>query len=56
MNTEIDKKSLTDLLIKVMRIQKDFAHEHTGAKTDRREKIKKAINQVAAGMEEKNGN
>jgi len=56
MQAQDDKKNLTNLLVKVMKIQKEFAHEHMGAKTDRRDKIKKAINQVASNMEERNGN
>ena len=55
MTTQITRKSLNDLLIQVIRIQKQYAHEQVGVKNSRREDIKKIVNRVASELE-KNGN
>ena len=44
MTPEQKKKATTELVAQVMRIQKTYAHEQVGAKNDRRNEIKKAIN------------
>ncbi len=48
MSEEIPRKVLTELLIKVMQVQKAYAHEQVGARNDRRNEIKKLVNRVAA--------
>ena len=50
------KKVLNELLVQVMRVQKEFAHEQVGARNDRRAEIKRIVNRVAAGLDKKNGN
>lgn len=55
MNTPIPKKSLNDLLVHVMRVQKMYAHEQVGVKNSRRDEIKKIVNRVASELEQ-NGN
>jgi hypothetical protein len=55
MNTSIPKKAINELLVHVMRVQKQHAHEQVGVKTSRREEIKKIVNRVASELE-KNGN
>jgi hypothetical protein len=50
------KDHLNELLQEVMRLQKRYAHEQYGAKNDRRNEIKKAVNKVAAELERTNGN
>ena len=56
METNEAKKALTELLAEVMRIQKRFAHEQTGVKTERRNEIKKIVNRAASELEQKGGN
>jgi hypothetical protein len=55
METRIPKKSLNDLLVQVMKIQKRYAHEQVGVKNARRDEIKKAVNRIASEMKT-NGN
>lgn len=50
------KKVLNEVLVQVMRLQKQYAHEQLGARTDRRAEIKKIVNRAAAGLDKKNGN
>jgi hypothetical protein len=56
MTPEKTKKATTELIAQVMRIQKNFAHEQLGAKNDRRNEIKKAINRISSELEAKNAN
>lgn len=56
MNNTIPKKSLNELLVQVMLVQKRYAHEQVGARNDRRAEIKKLVNRVAAEMDKTNGN
>ena len=56
MTPEQKKKATTELLAQVMRIQKTYAHEQVGAKNERRNEIKKAINRIASELEVKNAN
>lgn len=51
-----EKDHLNELLQEVMRVEKGFAHEQYGAKNDRRNEIKKAVNRIATEAERKNGN
>ncbi len=55
MDTRIPKKSLNELLVQVMKIQKRYAHEQVGVKNARREEIKKIVNRIASEMKT-NGN
>jgi low affinity Fe/Cu permease len=55
METRIPKKSLNDLLVQVMKIQKRYAHEQVGVKNARRDEIKKVVNRIASEMKT-NGN
>ena len=50
------KKSITELVAQVMRIQKKYAHEQAGVKTERRNEVKRIVNRVASEMEQKDGN
>lgn len=52
---DIPKKTVTDLIVKVMQIQKRFAHEQIGARNDRRNEIKKVVNRLASESEGKRG-
>ena len=52
----IPRKALNTLLIQVMKIQKQYAHEQVGANKDRRSEIKKIVNRVAAELGRPNGN
>jgi low affinity Fe/Cu permease len=56
MDSSIPKKALNDLLVQVMRIQKQYAHEQVGARNDRRAEIKKMVNRAASEIGKKNGN
>ncbi len=56
MTPEQTKKATTELIAQVMKIQKEYAHEQVGAKNDRRNEIKKAINRIASELEAKNAN
>jgi hypothetical protein len=56
MESNIPKKALNELLVQVMRVQKQYAHEQVGARNDRRVEIKKIVNRVASEMGKKNGN
>lgn len=49
------KKAITDLVAQVMRLQKRYAHEQVGVKTERRNEVKKIVNRVASEMEQKDG-
>jgi hypothetical protein len=55
METSIPKKSLNDLLVHVMKIQKRYAHEQVGVKNARRDEVKKIVNRIASEMKS-NGN
>jgi hypothetical protein len=55
MADDIPKKSVTELINQVMRIQKSFAHEQVGARNDRRNEIKKLINRLVSGTERSRG-
>jgi hypothetical protein len=55
MDTRIPKKSLNDLLVQVMKVQKRYAHEQVGVKNARRDEIKKIVNRIASEMKT-NGN
>ncbi len=55
METRIPKKSLNDLLVQVMKLQKRYAHEQVGVKNARRDEIKKIVNRIASEMKT-NGN
>jgi hypothetical protein len=52
---EAPKKTVTDLIVQVMRIQKRFAHEQIGARNDRRNEIKKLVNKLTSEMEGRRG-
>lgn len=56
MQSQISKKVLNELLIQVMKVQKEYAHEQVGARNDRRSEIKKHVNRIAAELDNKNGN
>lgn len=51
-----EKDHLNELLQEVMRVEKRYAHEQYGAKNDRRNELKKAVNRIATETERKNGN
>lgn len=51
-----EKSHLNELLQEVMRVEKRYAHEQYGAKNDRRNELKKAVNRIASEMERQNGN
>lgn len=53
MTAEQTRKATTELVSQVMRIQKEYAHEQMGAKSDRRNEIRKAINRIASELEAK---
>jgi hypothetical protein len=55
MDTRIPKKSLNELLVQVMKVQKRYAHEQVGVKNARRDEIKKIVNRIASEMKT-NGN
>jgi hypothetical protein len=44
-------RDLAALLIEIVRIEKEYAHELTGAKHDRRRKITELINKHAARLD-----
>ena len=56
MSPEKVKKATTELIVQVMKIQKNFAHEQVGAKSDRRNEIKKVIIRIASELGTKNAN
>jgi len=56
MDSNIPKKALNDLLVQVMRVQKQYAHEQVGARNDRRAEVKKIVNRVASELGKSNGN
>lgn len=56
MDNQIPKKILNDLLVQVMKVQKEYAHEQVGARNDRRAEIKKYVNRIASALDKKNGN
>ena len=56
MTPEQVKKTTNELIVQVMKIQKNYAHEQVGAKNDRRNEIKKTINRIASELEAKNAN
>jgi len=56
MSPEQKRKTTTELVAQVMKIQKAFAKEQVGAKSDRRNEIKKTINRIASQLEAKNAN
>lgn len=56
MTPEKVKKPTVELIVQVMKIQKMYAHEQVGAKSDRRNEIKKIINRIASELEAKNAN
>jgi hypothetical protein len=53
MTQEISRKVLTELLLRVVQIQKAYAHEQVGARNDRRAEVKKVVNRIAAEHLEK---
>jgi len=53
MVNEIPKKVLTDLLLKIIQVEKAYAHEQVGARNDRRAEVKKVVNRVASESLEK---
>jgi len=53
MTQEFSRKVLSDLLLKVIQIQKAYAHEQVGARNDRRAEVKKVVNRIAAENLEK---
>ena len=56
MSQEIPKQLVTTLVTQVMRIQKQFAHEQLGARNDRRNEIKKIVNNLVSSTETERGN
>jgi len=56
MTPDQKKKTTTELVKQVMKIQKMYAHEQVGARNDRRNEIKKVINRIASELEAKNAN
>jgi|GEM_PF-5038547 len=48
MPPDIPKDVVTELLIEVLKIQKQYAHEQTGARNDRRNQQKKIVNKIVA--------
>jgi len=50
---EIPKKVLTDLLVRVMQLEKAYAHEQVGARNDRRAELKRLINRLVSESLEK---
>ena len=57
MTPEQIRVSTTELVALVMKVQKNYAHEQVGAKSDRRSEIKKVINRIASELEvKKNAN
>lgn len=56
MTRKFNKKTLSQFLLQVMRVQKQFAHEQVGARNDRRNEIKKNLNRIAAELDSGNGN
>ena len=53
MQIEIPNKFLHDLLAQILRIERNYAHELTGVKTQRRTDIKNLINKAVAEKLEK---
>lgn len=53
MDIEIPRVVLTELVVKVIQIEKKYAHELTGARNDRRAEIKQLINKVVGEKLEK---
>jgi hypothetical protein len=56
MTTPVSRALINELLIQVMKIQKQYAHEQVGARNDRRAEIKKVVNRIASEVGKKNGN
>ena len=52
-NDEIPKAVLTEVLVKILSIQKKYAHEFKGVRNDRREEVKDALNKVVTESLEK---
>ena len=50
---EIPDKVLTEIIAKVVSIQKKYAHELSGVRNDRRAEIKDALSQLVAERLEK---
>ena len=50
---EIPKEVIKAIIVRVIEIQKEYAHELTGVKNERREKINEAINKIVAERLEK---
>jgi hypothetical protein len=48
LTVNIDKDFLEELLTRVIKIEKRFAHELTGAKNDRRAEIKETVSKMVA--------
>ena len=53
MKKEIPDKVLTEIIAKVVSIQKKYAHELSGVRNDRRAEIKDALSQLVAERLEK---
>ena len=50
---KIPKEVIKEVLIRVMEIQKEYAHELSGVKTERRDRINEAVNKIVAERLEK---
>lgn len=47
MSDNIPEKLITDLIAEVIQIQREYAHEWVGVKTERRNRIREVINRLA---------
>jgi hypothetical protein len=50
---EIPREILNELVVKVLGVEKKYAHELTGVKNDRRTEIKQLVNKIAGDKLEK---
>ena len=54
METNVPKKILNELLLQVIKVEKDYAHEFVGVRNERRNEIKKIVNRVVSEMDKHN--